>query len=172
MHDARETATEDQPTAIDSALRQGAINNEIKWIRALYEILGERRPDRRDLPALTFKHLQALSACLLEHVRSRLLPPQTAADASRLRAACDRLWEFDAAFDEGLQRGSEAATNIYLIRRLQETFNLPPTDEEELRSLTFKDLQAVKDGVLRIARERVSCQAKTADEASAKERTD
>ena len=41
MHDARETATEDQPTAIDSAFRQGEINNEIKWIRALYEILGE-----------------------------------------------------------------------------------------------------------------------------------
>ena len=40
MNDARETATEDQQAAIDSAFRQGEINNEIKWIRTLYEILG------------------------------------------------------------------------------------------------------------------------------------
>jgi hypothetical protein len=100
-------AIQEQQTAIDSALRQGEINNEIKWIRTLYEFLGESGTDERELPELTFRHLESLSACLVEHIRSRLLPPETAANASRLRAAHDRLWELDAA----RQRRIEAASD-------------------------------------------------------------
>ena len=143
LSDVPETGTEDQQTAIDSAFRPGALENEIQWIRALRALLGHSGSGGRELPELTWNHLEAISTCLLEQIGSRLLPPKTAAHAARLRAARDRLWELDAASDSGRERRRQAAADIRLIRFLQETFHLPLTDAEELHSLTFDELGAV-----------------------------
>ena len=152
MDDSDETARESGPFALDLAYEQGLINNEIKWICTLRRILGCSVEDDRRLPRLTRKHLEALSACLVEHVRGRFLPPQSAEDASRLKAARDRLWEFDSAYDEGRER----VERVGFIRSFQEAVGLPPTPEEELNRLTLEQLGVRKDEVMRAARERAS----------------
>ena len=155
MNDAREKPVQEEQTAIDSAFRQGEIKNEIKCIRMLYGLLGKSGTDERELAELTWQHLEANSTFLLEAIRSRLLPPENAANAARLRAARDRLWEYDCLHRER-QRARKIAFNIYCIRFLQETLDLPLTDEQELNGLTFEELQRVRDGVEQIARERVA----------------
>ena len=62
-------------------------------------------------------------------------------------------------------------SDAFVVKRfLQETLYLPVTDVEELRVLTLEELQAVKDGVMQIARERVS-RSEAGKETSAMEKT-
>ncbi len=154
MYDAREDATGDQQTANSSAYRQGIINNEIKWIRAIQAILGAPVSAPQELLEMTFEQLQALSLSLLEAARNRMSPDMVV-DRARQKAIRDRPWILNGIHRER-QRGRGVASEILVIRGLQETLAVPPTDEQELRILTIEQLQQLKHGLVQALRERMA----------------
>ncbi len=95
MSDAVEKAMEDRETAISSAFRRGEVKNEIQWIRTLQQMLGWPSGDEQESLQMTLEHLQARSRFLLESIRGRLAPDPSA-NAPRLRAARDRLWDLNS----------------------------------------------------------------------------
>jgi predicted transposase/invertase (TIGR01784 family) len=79
MYDARETARQDQVTAINSALRRGRVEGEIEGeikvrietVQDLQKLLGVPVGDEQGLRALGREQLQSLTRSLQEKLRNR-----------------------------------------------------------------------------------------------------
>jgi hypothetical protein len=83
------------------------------------------------------------------------MSPDMVMDRERQKAIRDRLWILNCIHRER-QRGREVASDIFVIRGLQETLAVPPTDEQELRILTIEQLQQLKHGLVQALREQMA----------------
>ena len=82
---------------------------------------------------------------------------------AREKAIRDRQWQLDAAFREGQRKGEakgqregEINDRIETIRSLQGILRVPVSDEQELRAMTFEQLQSLTRSLQEDIRNRLS----------------